>query len=181
MTVPGIGPLIAPPSRPSRRQPRPSDRAGLRRLDWPHPVQDRRAGRSVSDERRAWVSGRSGASDHCGERCRPLGEAQGRAGRFMARECSRASRRCSSSSRWRTRMPASPGPCSPRAGFIELRQTLPFWGPAVAPRHIGRSPGLVDEDEPVRVEVGRPSNQVSRRVRMSGRSCSEACAVFFYA
>ena len=33
-------------------------------------------------------------------------------------------------------------------------QTLPFWGPAVAPRHIGRSPGLVDEDEPVRVEVG---------------------------
>src|SRR6478735_12297598 len=55
MTVPGIGPLIAPPSRSSRRQPRPSDRGGTSPPGLASPrCRDRRAGRSVSDERRGW-------------------------------------------------------------------------------------------------------------------------------
>jgi hypothetical protein len=32
-------------------------------------------------------------------------------------------------------------------------QTLPFGGSTIAPRHGGRSPRLVDEDEPVRVKI----------------------------
>jgi len=61
MTVPGIGPMIAAPSRRSRRRPRPSRRVGTsppgsasRRC------RGRRAARNGSDARPAWASGRSG-------------------------------------------------------------------------------------------------------------------------
>jgi hypothetical protein len=52
---------------------------------------------------------------------------------------------------------------------------------AMRSSHIGRGPGLIDEDKALGIEIGCASNQASRRFRMSGRSCSVACAVFFCA
>ena len=97
--------------------------SGLRRLGRPHAGAevDRRQGAARAN----LPHGRANApapSHHRGQRRGSLGQAQGRAARLLARHaCSPASRRCWSSWRWRTRTPASPGRCSPRAGSIELR------------------------------------------------------------
>ena len=60
-------------------------------------------------------------------------------------------------------------------------QALTARGTAVGARHVGLGPGLVDEDQPLRLEVGLGVEPGRRRFRTSGRSCSLACAVFFCA
>ena len=51
---------------------------------------------------------------------------------------------------------------------------------AVAARHVGGGPGLVDEDEPFRVELGwQIAPGLARAPLTSGRSCSAACSDFF--
>lgn len=59
-------------------------------------------------------------------------------------------------------------------------QTFAARCPPVAPCHVRRCPGLVDEHQALGVEVGL-AHQASRRLRMSGRLCSAACAVSFSA
>jgi hypothetical protein len=62
---------------------------------------------------------------------------------------------------------------------MRAADTQAFAAAAVAASHLGRSPGLVEEDQAFGIEIKLASNQTSRRIRMSGRSYSAACAVFF--
>lgn len=61
---------------------------------------------------------------------------------------------------------ASPEPFAARAASMTTR-------------HVSGGPGLVDKHEACRIEIDLPSNQSSRRFRMSERPCSLACADFF--
>ena len=58
-------------------------------------------------------------------------------------------------------------------------QALAAQTATVTTGHIGAGPAFIDEDELRRVEFELPSNQASRRLRTSGRSCLAACGVFF--
>lgn len=53
------------------------------------------------------------------------------------------------------------------------------WSPSAQARHGGRRSRLVDEDEPLWVEVELALEPGWRRFRTSGRSCSAAWADFF--
>ena len=52
---------------------------------------------------------------------------------------------------------------------------------AVRSGHGGRGPGLIDEDKTLGIEIELILEPGLARFKMSGRSCSLACAVFFCA
>src|SRR6187200_1552741 len=58
-------------------------------------------------------------------------------------------------------------------------QALASRSPAASRSHVGLDPGLVDEDQPPRVEAACQDLQRCRRRAMSERACSRANSVFF--
>ena len=50
---------------------------------------------------------------------------------------------------------------------------------AMAARHVGGRPSLIDKDQSLGIRSNWPSSQACRRFTTSGRSCSAVWAVFF--
>jgi hypothetical protein len=61
----------------------------------------------------------------------------------------------------------------------EAAQARPFGSPASQRSHVGLNPGLIDEDEPTRIEPGLPGSPALAPTRDVGASLFEREQCFF--
>jgi hypothetical protein len=61
----------------------------------------------------------------------------------------------------------------------EAAQAGPFGSPASQRSHVGLDPGLIDEDEPARIESGLPGSPTLAPTRDVGASLFEGEQCFF--
>lgn len=73
------------------------------------------------------------------------------------------------------------GRCFPMFMGHARAQAFAAWATSMAPRHVGRGLGFVNEDQAAGVEIELTFEPFLAALQISGRSCSLACAVFFYA